>query len=88
MSVKLLLVLYDSKGEFFLSPFCVPSLGVAYRDLADQVAKVGGDNMLANHPGDFELYKLGVYDDESGFIQAEKSPALVCRLSDLKVSDD
>lgn len=86
MSVKLVVALYDVKAELFHNPFTVPALGVAYRNLADQVAMVGDkDNVLSQHPGDFELWKLGVFDDETGFIQGEKQPAKVCLLSDLVV---
>lgn len=83
---KMLLVIYDSKAEMYMNPFSVPTLGVAYRNLADEVARVSDpSNQFAHHAGDFELYRLGVFDDESGEIVAEKEPRLVCRLSDLKV---
>lgn len=86
--MRMLLVLRDSKSEQYLAPFIVPTLGVAYRNLADEVAKVGSDNMLANHPEDFQLMRLGTYDEDTGQIVLEKEPRIVCSLADLKVSPE
>jgi hypothetical protein len=87
--VRLLMAIYDTKAEVYFAPFVAPTLGACYRNLADEVNKKGDpSNMLASHPGDFELCECGSYDDETGYIEAHKAPKIICRLSDLVVVED
>lgn len=78
---KLMLALFDSKAEEFFAPFLVPTLGMAYRNLQDEIRKGGDGNILASHPEDFYLYRLGTFDTESGEIVAQLET--VCKLSSL-----
>lgn len=85
--VRLLLAIYDNKAEVYFAPFVAATMGAAYRNLADEVNKKGDpSNMLASHPGDFELCDLGSYDDETGYIEVHKSPKMICKLSDLVIA--
>jgi len=62
--------IYDSKVGAYMKPFYAHSAGEAMRTVVD--ASSGQDNMLSRHPGDFTLFELGVYDDQSGqFAQLE-----------------
>lgn len=84
---KMVVSLYDVKAEMFMQPFFVPSLGVAYRNLADEVNRPNPspEQVLALHPQDFELYRLGAFDEESGVIIAEDKPRRVCSVADLLI---
>lgn len=85
---KLMLVLRDRTAESFLAPFSVPALGVAYRNLADVVARRSEpENILAQHPEDFDLYEIGWFDEESGVLGALETPRFLNTLTDFKVSD-
>lgn len=48
--------------------FFVPSLGVAIRNFSDEINRVDTDNLLYQHPDDFDLYELGTYDDSNADI--------------------
>ncbi|WNK12616.1 MAG: nonstructural protein [Microvirus sp.] len=78
---KLLLALFDSKAEEFFAPFLVPTLGMAYRNLQDEIKRGGEGNILSSHPEDFILYRLGTYDTETGDIVVARE--MVCKLSSL-----
>ena len=78
---KLMLALFDSKAEEFFAPFLVPTLGMAYRNLQDEIKRGGEGNILASHPEDFILYKLATFETESGEIVVGRE--MVCKLSSL-----
>lgn len=79
--MKLILALQDKKAEMFMQPFFVPTVGVAYRNLQDEMSRGGTDNPLANHADDFDLWQLGTFDDETGIVDSE--PAFLCNVASL-----
>lgn len=48
----------------FMRPFFAPSTGAAVRSFGDEVKRA--DSEMAKHPEDYELYKLGEWDDSDG----------------------
>lgn len=56
--------LFDTKGQMFNVPFFMPQLGMAVRAIVD----LGSDlnTTVGRHPGDFALFELGSFDDQSG----------------------
>lgn len=56
----------DSASEVFGRPAFVQSVGAAVRDFTDEVNRDAADNPLFKHPGDFSLWKLAVFDDNTG----------------------
>ena len=61
----------DIKADVFGQPMFVPNLGSAIRSFGDgckdaQAAAKG--DVLAKHPEDFELWHIGVYNDQNGVI--------------------
>ena len=56
--------IYDSKAEAFMQPFFAGTAGLALRSFAD--AANNPDSVIAKYPHDFELFELGVFDDQSG----------------------
>lgn len=57
---------YDSKTEAFGRPFFVPTEGAGIRSFLDEVNRIADDNPLSKHPGDYQLYLLGYFDDSDG----------------------
>ena len=78
---KILFCVYDRVGEMFHDPFPAVKAGIVLRDFAKEVNSVNPDSVMAQHPGDFELWKLGVFDVNTGTLLPAKEK--VCVLSDL-----
>lgn len=64
----------DSKVGTFAQPWFSPTVASGLRAFTE--AAQDGNSMLAKHPGDFTLYLLGTFDDETGIFQADKPSAL------------
>lgn len=60
----------DRAANVYGLPTFVPSLGQAVRSFSDEINRVGENNILNRHPEDFDLYELGVYDDNSGLFES------------------
>lgn len=64
----------DIKTNSFGPPQHVNHLGSAIRAFEDQCkGKIGNDSTLSNHPEDFELYQLAIFDDNTGEFTNDKS---------------
>lgn len=82
--MKLVLVLRDDKAEIFMQPFFVATMGIAFRSLRDEIARGGEGNILSAHTGDFEIWEIGAYDEESGqILPVNPSPRFVCKLEQI-----
>lgn len=71
---------YDSKALAFLQPFFSVSNGAAIRAFEDVVRD--GQSPISKHPGDYQLYELGQFDDRSGLVVAVVPTILLCNGSD------
>lgn len=80
--MKIILSIYDKKAELYMQPFFVPTVGVAFRNLQDEIARGGDDNVLAKHPEDFQLFHIGHYEEEAGTIHPHP-PKLLVEILDL-----
>jgi len=69
----------DSASQLFGRPFVVVALGQATRAFSDEV---NGQSEISRHPGDFELWEIGEFDDQTGMLVA-RHPQLVVRGKDL-----
>lgn len=83
MAIKVIVVLFDKAAGQFMQPFFVPAIGAAYRSLQDEAARGGDGNMLASHPGDFQVFQLGAYEDTDGSITYDKQ--FLCEVQSLVV---
>lgn len=68
---KVFYAVYDRKSELYSAPFLEIKDGTAIRAIQDTVIK-SPDHPFAKHPTDFSLHRLGVFEDETGEITAEK----------------
>jgi len=67
---------YDLKAKAFLQPFFSVTEGTAIRAFAVAVNDPG--TMLAKHPGDYVLFEVGSFDDDSGFLAALSPVKQLC----------
>jgi len=67
----------DSKSEIFNRPFFKNTEGEALRDFETGVKDPS--TMLHNHPEDFDLFYLGVYDDNTGKMESLPTPKHVIK---------
>lgn len=75
--------IYDTAATVFAQPFFAPSEAVAVRSFKDLVN--GSDNKVAQHPEDYVLFHLGMYDDNTGGLEARGGgPRQVLRGLDIK----
>lgn len=66
--IQKVFAVYDSKACAFLQPFFSNSVGSAVRAFAD--ASNEDKSPIARHPGDYQLYEIGTFDDNSGLLDA------------------
>jgi len=61
----------DSKMEAFNRPFVLPADGAAIRAFQDEINNK--DSELSKHPKDYDLYCVGLWDEETGIISECKT---------------
>ena len=74
----------DEKSGVFVRPFFCVNRGVALRDFADLVADK--QTAVCKHPGDFKLYFIGYFDDNSGEFVSLPQPEFLAHGSDYVVN--
>lgn len=67
-----IVVIRDIKANVYGAPMFVGTIGGAIRSFGDECQKDSTDNMLSKHPEDFELFKLGEYDDATAQFELTK----------------
>ena len=66
--IKQLFSVWDSKAETWSVPFASDNKATALREFATLVQD--GRTLIGMHPADFDLYKVGVFDVESGIVKS------------------
>jgi len=84
--MKILLSLYDNKAELYNPPFIVPQIGVAFRNLQDEMQQDNGNNLLARHAKDYDLMHIGHWEEEKGEIHSH-APKKICNLAELVITN-
>lgn len=72
---------YDKKTQVFSPPMTFHNDEHAQRDLRNEITSKGG--MLAKYPEDYELYRVGSWNDYNGKLEAVTPTILVCRVDTL-----
>jgi hypothetical protein len=83
--ISVIVSVRDTAAEAFGRPMYLQSLGVAIRSFTDEVNREDKDNQLFNHPDDFDLYELGVFDDSIGKYEIRDNPSVIVRGKDVKI---
>lgn len=73
--------IFDKKTVVYGRPFYAHNNGHALRVVTDEVSNL--DSQLYKHAGDFTLYELGEFDDNTGCIEA-MPPRCVMEIAELK----
>lgn len=60
----------DRAADAYMRPFFVPTVGMAVRSFSDEVRRGGEDNPMAKHPDDYDLYRLGTFDEDTGGLES------------------
>lgn len=71
--------IYDHATEAFGQPFFVKAQGQAVRSFRDECENP--ESQFAKHPGDFDLFYIGEYNEENGTI-TQQGTERVARASD------
>lgn len=75
MSELRLYSLYDDAAKYYMRPFWSDykvNAQRSFRQLVNQ--KDNSDNMVANHPDQFTLFELGVFDARTGIFSSHSIP--------------
>jgi hypothetical protein len=68
----IIFTVYDSKSEAYLQPWFVPTAAVAIRAFTDCCKNP--EHNFGQHPEDYHLYQVGVWDRLKGTVTAEDAP--------------
>lgn len=71
----------DSKTGF-MAPIAENNDAVATRNFSNAVGQP--NSVLGSHPGDFDLYKVGLFDSDSGIMTELSAPEFVVSATSLK----
>lgn len=70
---KAVCCVFDSAVQAFSQPFFTRAVGEALRSFTDEVNRADAANALYQHPEDYTLYVLAMFDDELGtFTEAKR----------------
>ncbi|UOF79018.1 DNA binding protein vP5 [Microviridae sp.] len=66
------IAVFDVAVDAFNRPFFSPSIGAAVRSFQDEVNR--SESEMRKHPKDYDLYHVGVFDDQSGRFEPFERP--------------
>lgn len=75
MTVHVIVSVRDRAVDGYMNPFVVPSEGAAVRSFSDEVNRA--ESPMNAHPDDYDLYRLGHFDDSTGAFAVESPTMLV-----------
>lgn len=78
---KYILAIYDITAQQYGQVITAPNVGTVTRELTDMLRE--GNNTISKHPGDFALYHVGWFDDESGYVERTNEPEKLYSLASL-----
>lgn len=68
--------LHDAKALAYGAPFFVSNHALAIRAVSEVASDINTN--IGRHPRDFTLYRVGTYDDQTGFLQPLEIREHVC----------
>lgn len=81
---RLVFSVVDTVASVFSAPFLEVTRGSAIRAFSDAVNDP--QNPAHKHPGDFDLFELGVFDDVSGTYELKPRPEKIAAGGDLALA--
>ena len=70
---------YDEKAIAFLRPFCMPNINMAVRGIKDSACEP--DHAFTRNPGDYALYQIGTFDEDTSELIGYKPPILILSIT-------
>lgn len=67
----------DRKSELFASPMVFVNDADAIRNFADAVNREDANSMIYLHPDDYDLFRIGTFDDSDGVLVPENHRRLL-----------
>ena len=61
-----LVCMFDKKAETFTAPIATPGIGQLARAIGESVNASEKSETFAKHPGDFQLFEVGSFDETTG----------------------
>lgn len=74
MAILVVVAIRDRALDAFMQPWFVPSEGLAIRAFQDEVNNK--DAPMNKHPEDYELFRIGTFDDRTGQVKPEGAQSL------------
>lgn len=65
--MKILVAIKDRRNNW-MDPFVQTNEQIATRTLAAMIKNKNPENLIANFPEDFEMWKIAEYDEEKGIV--------------------
>lgn len=81
---RVVCAVFDSAVQAFGQPIFAPAVGAVVRSFSDEVNRSALDNPMFGHPDDYELFYLGLFDEESGLFSEGESVRSLSRGKDVK----
>lgn len=79
---------FDVAAGAFARPWFVASRALGVRMFSDEVQRKAEDNPMYRHPGDYQLFEMGEFDDNSGLFRTKDLPELVARATDFSIAKE
>lgn len=73
--------IYDKKMQIHQQPFVAINRATMMRTIADGLKR--NDSMMSRFPVDYEIYKIGEFDETTGMITPLPEREFICVLEDL-----
>lgn len=78
------LALRDRQLNGFSRPIFVPAIGMGVRSFVDEVNREDPTNPVWSHPEDYELFHIGMWDEESGLFECQVPAVSVAIASNMR----
>lgn len=79
MEMKVFAV-FDIKAKAYMQPFFGGNAGSAMRAFGDEVVKDGSP--IGRHPEDYQLFELGLFNDNTGVLSGLPNAKVLCTALD------
>lgn len=78
--------IYDKKGEVYHPPFYQHNDATAKRQFNEMCKDK--NQPMAHYPEDYQLFRLGVFNDDSGKIEGVNNPTFVCNATSIYSNEE
>ena len=77
MAQLLVCAVFDRSAAVYGRPIFVSARGLAIRSFIDEVNRRADGNVMFDHPGDFSLFLIGSYHDDTGELVSQAPEVLM-----------